>query len=167
MKKFLKTLVVGLCLFTLLCCALPAAFAADKTSGSKKEENVYAIGMDAQGGICSTVGTYTNMSGKLESTTEQPTRTGYTFDGWTSSDGVTFANAGSTQTTFTMPDKAVTVTANWTRQITSPQTGDSSNRGLWISLCVISFAGLVGTTIAYAQTKRRREDEELPDPLAI
>ncbi len=24
MKKFLKTLVVGLCLFTLLCCALPA-----------------------------------------------------------------------------------------------------------------------------------------------
>jgi hypothetical protein len=55
MKKFLKTLVVGLCLFTLLCCALPAAFAADKTSGSKKEENVYAIGMDAQGGICSTV----------------------------------------------------------------------------------------------------------------
>ena len=40
MKKFLKTLVVGLCLFTLLCCALPAAFAADTTSGSKKEENV-------------------------------------------------------------------------------------------------------------------------------
>ena len=55
----------------------------------------------------------------------------------------------------------------WTQQITSPQTGDSSNIGLWISLCVISFAGLVGTTIAYAQTKRRREDEELPDPLAI
>ena len=41
------------------------------------------------------------------------TRSGYTFDGWTSSDGVTFANAGSTQTTFTMPDKSVTVTANW------------------------------------------------------
>ena len=82
MKKFLKTLVVGLCLFTLLCCALPAAFAADKTSGSKKEENVYAIGMDAQGGICSTVVTYTNLSGKLESTPEQPTMTGYTFAGW-------------------------------------------------------------------------------------
>lgn len=55
----------------------------------------------------------------------------------------------------------------WTQQITSPQTGDSSNIGLWISLCVLSFAGLVGTAIAYAQTKRRREDEELPDPLAI
>ena len=72
MKKFLKTLVVGICLFTLLCCALPAAFAAGNTSGSKKEENVYAIGMDAQGGICSTVVTYTNLSGKLESTPEQP-----------------------------------------------------------------------------------------------
>ena len=82
MKKFLKTLVVGICLFTLLCCALPAAFAAGNTSGSKKEENVYAIGMDAQGGICSTVVTYTNLSGKLESAPEQPTMTGYTFDGW-------------------------------------------------------------------------------------
>ena len=37
MKKFLKTLVVGICLFTLLCCALPAAFAAGKTSGSKRK----------------------------------------------------------------------------------------------------------------------------------
>ena len=53
------------------------------------------------------------------------TRSGYTFDGWTSSDGVTFANAGSTQTTFTMPDKAVTVTANWTKK--SGGGGGSSN----------------------------------------
>ena len=49
-------------------------------------------------------------------TIDAGTRSGYTFDGWTSSDGVTFANAGSTQTTFTMPDKAVTVTANWTKK---------------------------------------------------
>lgn len=41
------------------------------------------------------------------------TRSGYTFDGWTSADGVTFANAGSTQTTFTMPDNDVTITAGW------------------------------------------------------
>ena len=55
----------------------------------------------------------------------------------------------------------------WTQQKPVPQTGDNSNIGLWISLCVLSFAGLVGTTIAYVHTKRRREDEELPDPLAI
>ena len=105
MKKFLKTLVVGLCLFTLLCCALPAAFAADKTSGSKKEENVYAIGMDAQGGICSTVVTYTNLSGKLESTPEQPTMTGYTFDGWYTEDGTLLTDLRATQD--------LTVTARW------------------------------------------------------
>jgi uncharacterized repeat protein (TIGR02543 family) len=40
-------------------------------------------------------------------------RSGYTFVGWTSSDGVSFASAGSTDTTFTMPGKNVTVTANW------------------------------------------------------
>ena len=42
-------------------------------------------------------------------------RSGYTFDGWTSKDGVTFADAGSAETTFTMPGKPVTVTANWVR----------------------------------------------------
>ena len=135
MKKFLKTLVVGLCLFTLLCCALPAAFAADKTSGSKKEENVYAIGMDAQGGICSTVVTYTNLSGKLESTPEQPTMTGYTFDGWYTepvgrgSSG-TFrssmtALSFSTRTVFTSD---ATIYAHWTAKastttVPQPATG--------------------------------------------
>lgn len=114
MKKFLKTLVVGLCLFTLLCCALPAAFAADKTSGSKKEENVYAIGMDAQGGICSTVVTYTNLSGKLESTPEQPTMTGYTFDGW-----YTEPVGGSRITTATVFTGDTTIYAQWTAKSSS------------------------------------------------
>ena len=108
MKKFLKTLVVGICLFTLLCCALPAAFAAGNTSGSKKEQNVFAIGMDAQGGICSTVVTYTNLSGKLESTPEQPTMTGYTFDGW-----YTEPVGGSKVTTSTVFTSDATIYAHW------------------------------------------------------
>lgn len=41
-------------------------------------------------------------------------RSGYSFSGWTSSDGVTFTDPNSPTTTFTMPEKAVTVTANWT-----------------------------------------------------
>lgn len=41
-------------------------------------------------------------------------RNNYRFDGWTSSDGISFANAGSPSTTFVMPGKNVTVTANWT-----------------------------------------------------
>lgn len=50
------------------------------------------------------------------------TRAGYTFDGWTSSDGVTFANAGSAQTSFTMPGKSVTVTESWVPN--SSEVGD-------------------------------------------
>ncbi|MCL2787571.1 MAG: InlB B-repeat-containing protein [Micrococcales bacterium] len=40
-------------------------------------------------------------------------RDGYTFAGWTTNDGVTFDDATSATTTFTMPNKNVTVTANW------------------------------------------------------
>ena len=58
-------------------------------------------------------------------TIDAGTRSGYTFDGWTSADGVTFANAGSTQTTFAMPDKAVTVTANWTKNSSGGGGGSS------------------------------------------
>ena len=41
---------------------------------------------------------------------------GYRFAGWTSSDNITFANAGSKQTTFTMLDRNVTITANWKKK---------------------------------------------------
>lgn len=44
------------------------------------------------------------------------TRSGYRFAGWTSSDNITFANAGSAQTTFTMPAKDTTITANWKKK---------------------------------------------------
>ena len=40
-------------------------------------------------------------------------REGYTFAGWTTSDGVTFADPDNATTTFEMPGKDVTVTANW------------------------------------------------------
>ena len=50
-------------------------------------------------------------------------RSNYRFNGWTSSDGITFANAGSPSTTFSMPDHAVTVTATWT------YTGGTSGGG--------------------------------------
>ena len=42
-------------------------------------------------------------------------RSGYKFSGWTTDDGVQFADSKSAETTFTMPSKAVTVTANWTK----------------------------------------------------
>ena len=65
--------------------------------------------MDAQGGICSTVVTYTNLSGKLESTPEQPTMTGYSFDGW-----YTEPVGGSKVTTSTVFTSDATIYAHWT-----------------------------------------------------
>ncbi len=41
------------------------------------------------------------------------TRSGYTFSGWTTSDGVTFADKNKVDTSFVMPNRNVTVTANW------------------------------------------------------
>ncbi len=52
------------------------------------------------------------------------TRSGYTFTGWTSDD-VVITNASSADASFTMPGKAVTVTANWK----SNSSGGSSGGG--------------------------------------
>lgn len=46
-------------------------------------------------------------------TVQAGSKSGYTFDGWTTADGVSFASAGSATTRFTMPAKNVIVTANW------------------------------------------------------
>ena len=108
MKKLLKLLAAGLATLSLLCCALPAAFAADTTSTSKKEENVYTIGLDAQGGACSTVVIYTALSGKLDATLEQPTMDGYTFEGW-----YTEPVGGSKVTSSTQFTSDTTIYAHW------------------------------------------------------
>lgn len=55
-------------------------------------------------------------------------RNGYTFTGWSSSDSVTFANSTASTTTFTMPGKTVTVTANYSKN-SSDNGGGSSGGG--------------------------------------
>lgn len=57
------------------------------------------------------------------------TRSGYSFNGWTASPAVTFANAESAVTTFIMPDTNVTVTANWRSNSSSRDDDDSSSSG--------------------------------------
>ena len=56
-------------------------------------------------------GNYT--SGTTVTITASAPATGKAFDKWTSSDGVTFANANSATTTFIMPAKTVSVTATY------------------------------------------------------
>ncbi len=72
--------------------------------------SVYTVTVDGSYAEASGAGHYAT---KDTVTISAGTRDGYKFSGWTSSDGVTFADAGSATTTFTMPDRAVTVTANW------------------------------------------------------
>ena len=50
-------------------------------------------------------------------------RSGYTFDGWTSGSNVVFDDPNAEETTFTMPDGSVTVTANWSRDGGSSSSG--------------------------------------------
>lgn len=50
-------------------------------------------------------------------------RSGYTFDGWTSGSNVAFDDPSAAETAFTMPEGSVTVTANWSRDGGSSSSG--------------------------------------------
>jgi uncharacterized repeat protein (TIGR02543 family) len=54
-------------------------------------------------------------------------RSNYSFTGWTSPDGVPFANINNATTTFIMPAKNVTVTANWSYKGSSGSSGGESS----------------------------------------
>ena len=76
-------------------------------------------------------GTVENKHYGDEITVTVSTPSHHTFTGWTSSNGGSFANASLTTTTFTMPDNATTVTANFTEDtkytVTWYDNGDGSN----------------------------------------
>lgn len=83
-------------------------------------EKVYTVRVNASGG-----GTATGGGSYAEGDTVTLTATpdsGYHFTGWTSSDGVTFANASSESTTFTMPAGDVTVRAVFSPVVNIPDT---------------------------------------------
>lgn len=50
-------------------------------------------------------------------------RSGYTFNGWTSGSNVVFDDPSAAETIFTMPEGSVTVTANWSRDGGSSSSG--------------------------------------------
>ena len=54
-------------------------------------------------------------------------RSGYTFNGWTSGSNVAFDDPNAEETTFTMPEGSVTVTANWSRGGGSSSSGRDSS----------------------------------------
>ena len=56
-------------------------------------------------------------------TVRASSRDGYIFNGWTSDSSVVFDDASAAETTFTMPEGSVTVTANWSRDSGSSSSG--------------------------------------------
>ena len=97
---------------------LVAEFAQDNTPPTQPDK--YAVTVNGSYATTSGAGSYEANATVL---IDAGSRSNYRFNGWTSSDGITFANAGSPSTTFVMPDHAVTVTANWT------YTGGTSGGG--------------------------------------
>jgi hypothetical protein len=57
---------------------------------------------------------------------------GKVFDTWTSSDGVTFANANNAATSFVMPAKAVTVTATYKDETVDPPVNPPAEDNGWV-----------------------------------
>lgn len=107
MKKIFRALTLCLVLLSLLCAAVPAAFAA-----GNKEDAFYTIGLDACGGVSSTVVVTTNLDGKLTTLPESPTMDGYTFNGW-----YTEPVGGSKVTTSTVFTSDATIYAHWIAKV--------------------------------------------------
>ena len=107
MKKIFRALTLCLVLLSLLCAAVPAAFAA-----GNKEDAFYTIGLAACGGVSSTVVVTTNLDGKLTTLPESPTMDGYTFNGW-----YTEPVGGSKVTTSTVFTSDATIYAHWTAKV--------------------------------------------------
>ena len=111
-------------------------FFADKTAGLfyiyTNRFSTYAIGFEEGTSYTVTVNNGTGggdyAEGATVTITANAAPSGQAFDKWTTSDGVTFANASSATTTFTMPAKAVTVTANY-KTASTPYTPSSGGNG--------------------------------------
>ena len=139
MKKIFRALTLCLVLLSLLCAAVPAAFAA-----GNKEDAFYTIGLDACGGVSSTVVVTTNLDGKLT------TMTGYTFDGW-----YTEPVGGSRITTATVFTGDTTIYAQWTAKSssaspTTPTLPVTGGPALQKHLGTLLVAGILVTLVVVA-----------------
>ena len=83
-------------------------------NADETELNDSGISIDENTGVISSTSSAAASSFKVKvALKDNPVS--YTHLGWTTDDGVQFADSKSAETTFTMPSKAVTVTANWTK----------------------------------------------------
>jgi len=85
----------------------------------------------------------------------KPSRSGYYFQGWsTSPDGNVQLRPGNSVTI----NQDVTLYAVWARPTASPRTGDTSNIGLWIAVAGISVLAI--GAVAFVVLKKKGGKEE-------
>ena len=154
MKKIFRALTLCLVLLSLLCAAVPAAFAA-----GNKEDAFYTIGLDACGGVSSTVVVTTNLDGKLTTLPESPTMDGYTFNGWVSAlSGLTDEQKDLNKVDFSqsIADKDhATIYAQWTAKSssaspTAPTLPVTGGPALQKHLGTLLVAGILVTLVVVA-----------------
>lgn len=90
------------------------------------------------------------------------TKSNYRFSGWTSTDGIVFANASSATTTFTMLGKEVTVTANWTYLGGGGGSSSSSSSGS-TTTTTKNPDGSITSTVTNKNTGVVTETTKMPD----
>jgi len=76
-------------------------------------EQTFGITVTRNGGTTNGTANPTNAAQGTTISISAGSNPGWTFNGWTSTPVVSFANAGATSTTFPMLSQEVTVTANW------------------------------------------------------
>ena len=135
-------------------------------------EATYTLTVNLDGGSGSTTGGAYAEGAVIN--IDAGSRSNYRFDGWTSSNGGSFADASSASTTFTMPAADTTITAAWSYiggsgstkdhgdvnpNMTTglPQTGDSTHTAFWGSMLLFSLAACIALTITL---KRRKDPDE-------
>ncbi len=87
-------------------------------------------------------------------------RSGYAFSGWTADGSVQLADSKAAETTFTMPDKDVTVTAGWTKS----GSGSGGGGGGGTVRCTVSFEANGGTVTASQTTAKNSTVKEPAAP---
>jgi uncharacterized repeat protein (TIGR02543 family) len=87
-------------------------------------------------------------------TIDAGTKAGYTFKGWTvTSGGVTLTDANSITTSFTMPSNDVTVTANWSEDTSTSDSGKWALVNL-ILCCIGALAALFALIRVFIQKNK-------------
>ena len=128
----------------------------DPNSGTVTR-NIHTVSFDSQGG--SAVASVEVRHGQKVAKPADPTRSGYTFDGWYTDAACTAAYNFSSGVT----DDLI-LYAKWTEatddasktESDTPQTGDSTKLVLWAVLLGLSFIGIAAVLVLGARSKRNK-----------